>query len=146
MWIRAAVIRILGARGGPDVAQTLLPILNDPVGMIQIAVCEALGTLRVREGTGPLITLLDSADHDVKQAAVVALGEIGGAGVGERVAPLLSDAHWGVRAAAAVALGLLSSGVVLASGISGGLVFLLWKVHVPAAENADPQRAAGGRG
>jgi HEAT repeat protein len=36
---------------------------------------------------------------------VVALGEIGGAGVGERLAPLLSDAHWGVRAAAAVALG-----------------------------------------
>jgi uncharacterized membrane protein YbhN (UPF0104 family) len=36
----------------------------------------------------------------------------------------------------ALALGLLSSSVVLITGLTGGLVFLLWKVPVPPAETA----------
>jgi len=44
----------------------------------------------------------------------------------------------GVGRAAAVALGLLSSVVVLATGISGGLVFLLWKTRQPTASNSQP--------
>jgi len=49
----------------------------------------------------------------------------------------------GVARHAAVALGLLSSGVVLATGVSGGLVFLLWKrpASLPEAEGADAPRA-----
>jgi uncharacterized membrane protein YbhN (UPF0104 family) len=39
----------------------------------------------------------------------------------------------GVGRAAALALGLLSSVVVLLTGISGGLVFLLWKPRMPVA-------------
>ena len=41
-------------------------------------------------------------------------------------------AQVGVAKATAVALGLLSSGVVLVNGLSGGLVFLLWKAQPPA--------------
>jgi uncharacterized membrane protein YbhN (UPF0104 family) len=48
----------------------------------------------------------------------------------------------GVSKAAAVALGLLSSGVVLVTGISGGLVFVLWRAQVPAVTSSDPPRAA----
>jgi glycosyltransferase 2 family protein len=48
----------------------------------------------------------------------------------------------GVGRATAVALGLLSSSIVLISGISGGLVFLLWKSQLPNAANANPRRAA----
>jgi len=42
----------------------------------------------------------------------------------------------GVARHAAVALGLLSSGVVLATGLTGGVVFLLWKA--PAGALVDP--------
>ena len=43
----------------------------------------------------------------------------------------------------AVALGLLSSAVVLISGLTGGLVFLLWKVPAPSAEASAPTPAEG---
>jgi uncharacterized membrane protein YbhN (UPF0104 family) len=43
----------------------------------------------------------------------------------------------GVARHAAVALGLLSSVVVLVTGLTGGLVFLLWKAEVPAPSLGD---------
>ena len=51
-------------------------------------------------------------------------------------------AQLGVDRATAVALGLLSSGVVLLTGLTGGIVFLLWKTPVTAAADASPPRAA----
>ncbi len=47
-------------------------------------------------------------------------------------------AQVGVDRAAALALGLLSSAVVLVTGLTGGLVFLLWKTSIaaPADSNA----------
>jgi uncharacterized protein (TIRG00374 family) len=48
----------------------------------------------------------------------------------------------GVTRPAAVALGLLSSAVVLLSGVSGGLVFLLWKAELPAVAGANAGRTA----
>lgn len=42
----------------------------------------------------------------------------------------------GIEPADAVALGLLSSGVVLATGITGGLVFLFWKAQLPTLTNS----------
>jgi len=48
----------------------------------------------------------------------------------------------GVSRPAAVALGLLSSGVVLATGIAGGLVFLLWRAPVPGVNGPTAKRAA----
>lgn len=48
----------------------------------------------------------------------------------------------GVDRANALALGLLSSVVVLITGLAGGLVFLLWKAQVSAAADANPPRAA----
>jgi len=44
----------------------------------------------------------------------------------------------GVARHTAIALGLLSSTVVLVSGLTGGLVFLLWKVPAPSVENVRP--------
>jgi uncharacterized membrane protein YbhN (UPF0104 family) len=51
----------------------------------------------------------------------------------------------GVARHTAVALGLLSSAVVLITGLTGGLVFLLWKVKVPApsTEVSAPPPAEG---
>jgi glycosyltransferase 2 family protein len=51
----------------------------------------------------------------------------------------------GVPRAAAVALGLLSSGVVLINGLTGGLVFLLWKTPLPRPAAARPAGTAEGR-
>jgi uncharacterized membrane protein YbhN (UPF0104 family) len=48
----------------------------------------------------------------------------------------------GVARPAAVALGLLSSAVVLATGLAGGLVFLFWNMQLPAEANSKPPRAA----
>jgi uncharacterized membrane protein YbhN (UPF0104 family) len=48
----------------------------------------------------------------------------------------------GVDPDLAVALGLLSSVVVLATGISSGLVFLFWKSQLPAAMGSNVQPAA----
>ena len=53
-------------------------------------------------------------------------------------------ARVGVDKHAALALGLLSSGVVLANGISGGLVFFLWKAQLPGVANSDSPPAADG--
>jgi hypothetical protein len=51
-------------------------------------------------------------------------------------------AQLGIDRASALALGLLSSVVVLATGLAGGLVFLLWKTPVVAAAESSPPRAA----
>lgn len=51
-------------------------------------------------------------------------------------------AQLGVDRASAVALGLLSSVVVLLTGLTGGIVFLLWKAPMTAAAEANPPRAA----
>ena len=51
-------------------------------------------------------------------------------------------AQLGVDRAAALALGLLSSVVVLLTGLTGGIVFLLWKTPVPATAEPTPPRAA----
>jgi uncharacterized membrane protein YbhN (UPF0104 family) len=51
----------------------------------------------------------------------------------------------GIQRHTAVALGLLSSGVVLVTGLFGGLVFLLWKAPPaasPAAVDGSPSRRA----
>jgi glycosyltransferase 2 family protein len=48
----------------------------------------------------------------------------------------------GVDRATALALGLLSSVVVLANGLAGGIVFLLWKTPTAAAAEAPPPRVA----
>jgi HEAT repeat protein len=105
IWIRAEVIRLLGGRGARGIEDTLLLLVNDPVGLIQIAVCEAVGNLKVRGALPAMIRLFASTDPDVKQAAIAAAGEIGGEPIAEPVIPMLDDPHWGVRAAAAVALG-----------------------------------------
>jgi uncharacterized membrane protein YbhN (UPF0104 family) len=52
----------------------------------------------------------------------------------------------GIGPPEAVALGLLSSAVVLATGISGGLVFLLWKTRLPAVADPSPPRPANDAG
>ncbi|MFZ5862599.1 MAG: HEAT repeat domain-containing protein [Nitrospirota bacterium] len=105
IWIRAEVIRLLGERGAEGIEETLLLLVNDPVGLIQIAVCVALGTRKVRGALPAMIRLFSSNDPDVKQAAIAAAGEIGGEQIAEPVIPMLDHAHWGVRAASAVALG-----------------------------------------
>jgi uncharacterized membrane protein YbhN (UPF0104 family) len=48
----------------------------------------------------------------------------------------------GVDRATAVALGLLSSVVVLLTGVTGGLVFLLWKHPMPVSAEPSAPRAA----
>ncbi len=48
----------------------------------------------------------------------------------------------GIARPAAVALGLLSSAVVLVTGLAGGLVFLLWNTPLPAEADPKPPRAA----
>jgi HEAT repeat protein len=73
--------------------------------MIQIAVCEALGKLKAKAAKPALVALLASGDADVKQAAITAIGEIGGEDVGARLIAMLDDSHWAVRSAAAVAIG-----------------------------------------
>jgi uncharacterized membrane protein YbhN (UPF0104 family) len=49
----------------------------------------------------------------------------------------------GVARHTALALGLLSSSVVLITGLTGGLVFLLWKVPVPPAETSTASATQG---
>jgi HEAT repeat protein len=105
IWIRAEVIRLLGGRGTKGIEDTLVLLVNDPVGLIQIAVCDAVGKLKVRGALPAMIRLFASSDPDVKQAAIAAAGEIGGEQIAESIIPMLNDSHWGVRAAAAVALG-----------------------------------------
>lgn len=51
-------------------------------------------------------------------------------------------AQVGVGRAAALALGLLSSAVVLATGVSGGIVFLLWRARMPAATESNREPTA----
>ena len=107
--IRAEVIRVLGERRNPALIEMVLPFVSDQPKVITIAACEALVNLHARQAEKALANLLTSTDHEVRQAAVTALGSLAGVDVVDAVLPLLNDPCWNVRAATVVTLGKINA-------------------------------------
>ena len=118
IWVRAAVARGLGDCGG-SAKPFLLDLLQDKVGVVQIAAMEAFGKLRDASVVPIILSLTVTHDTDVREAAIASLGQLGDGSVKETLRTFLTDPHWGVRAAAAAALGKLQD-----SSVRGSLLHL----------------------
>lgn len=101
--IRNAAIMSLGRIGTPETIQFLLGLLEQEATRAQAA--KALGEARSEEAREPLLKLLEADDPEAARAAAVALGQIGGEGVAEKLAPHLKRKD--VRLAVATGLSLL---------------------------------------
>jgi len=106
IWVRAAVARSLVFSEGKGKSY-LLDLLNDPIGVVQIAALEALGNLREPSIVPIILSMTRASDPDVKVAAIDSLGHIGDPIVKDSLREFLNDSHWNVRAAAAMSLGRL---------------------------------------
>jgi HEAT repeat protein len=104
LWVRAAAARSLGAIGGDIVAEVLTAHLATANDIFLLAIVEVLGALNYPKAAGPLVTLTDHADPDVRKTVLAALAGYGGAAVQQTMISRLSDPHWSVRKAAIDAL------------------------------------------
>ena len=89
--VRAAAIRTVGRRGGPDIAERLESLAGDPSLPVRAALAVALDDL---EGgaRGLVAGLLADPSADVRQATIEAVAAVGGVGPGTSIAPALISA------------------------------------------------------
>jgi HEAT repeat protein len=111
IWVRASIARGLGHFGKKG-KPLLLDLLNDKVGVVQIAAMEALGKIQETSVVPLILTKVQTTDPDIKVAAIDSLGCIGDPSVKESLRIFLKDTHWNVRAATANALGKLKDAAV----------------------------------
>ncbi len=104
-WVRAAAIRALGAVGAPaafPVVAAALQADEPPVVLAAIGAAVAVGG----DAAVPhLLPLLGSPEPEIVKATARLLAPLEGGAVTAGLIPLLSAPDWGVRAAAAEALG-----------------------------------------
>ena len=100
---------VLGEFRAGSAIPALGAALSNPIytGEARAAMARALGTIGRSDGAAPLQQALTDSDPFVKAAALQALRQIDGFRDGMVAAPLLSDADAGVRAEAAVTLGVM---------------------------------------
>jgi len=85
--IRNAAIDALGRIGTPETIHFLLGLLEQEAPRAHAA--QALGEAKAEEAREPLLKLLEADDPEAARAAAVALGQIGGEGVAEKLASAL---------------------------------------------------------
>ena len=106
-WDRRRALQTLGAIGAPRAAEAIRPFLNSEDSIERQLAALALGWLRDRASVGALLDIAedDKADRPLRQAAVVALGDIGDAAALPRLEALekrMKDAPVGRRRKAIV--------------------------------------------
>ncbi|HEY4485451.1 MAG TPA: HEAT repeat domain-containing protein [Nitrospiria bacterium] len=107
IWVRAAVAKGLGDRRSEAAEALLLRLLKDKVGVVQISAIEALVKYQDPRLIQALEALTADRDTDVVRTAIQGLGRIGDATISKRLHSFLTHSNWGIRAAAAQALGKL---------------------------------------
>ena len=76
--MRQSAIFAMGRSANPRWNKIVLSELNGPEAAMRFEAAEAAGELTIRAAVQPLIQRLDDPDKDVREAAVLALGKIGG--------------------------------------------------------------------
>lgn len=105
MWLRTAACRALGKNRVASAKPLLIDRLKDEVGAVQIAAIESLVLFNDSAISPMVCDLIRSPDVEVIKAAVNALALIGEGQYSEEIRLLLDHSDWGVRAAAAAAMG-----------------------------------------
>jgi HEAT repeat protein len=101
---RGALIRALGDTGSPEAVPAIAGLLDAAEAP---AAAAALGRLGAKEGTQPLLDLLERGQALARVEAIDALGQIGSAAAGAPLVLELTSDRPEVRGAAARALGKL---------------------------------------
>jgi HEAT repeat protein len=106
---RGIAARLLGYAGCEDAIPRIQFLLraNDPKA--RLGAVRALSALKSLDSFEQIVELARSdPHHNVRLWSIAAIGEIGGPGAADILVPLLGDADWDVRRAAAYALGQLA--------------------------------------
>ena len=139
----AEVILILG----PAASGQILSILGDQgvsANTLAIAI-RVVGSLRLREAVGPLLTLLSHPDPNIRLNAVRALASIGDSSAMGSIASLANDDSWEVRSAVMQGLGRLGLNApvpVLLRGLSDGEWWVRFNAARALHELGEPGIAA----
>jgi hypothetical protein len=76
--MRESAIFAMGRSANPRWNKSVLAELNAPEAAMRFEAAEAAGEMAIRAAVQPLIHRLDDTDKDVREAAALALGKIGG--------------------------------------------------------------------
>jgi HEAT repeat protein len=136
--IREAAAVSLGQIGDPAAVQPLVAALNDPVDKVRTQAAMALGRLgpAAAAAMGGIAAAAQAADEGTREAAVLALGQIGNTGAVPTVAARLNPAaepSVPVRRQAAQALGRLGSPSAIPA-LLGAFADPDWRVNYMAQE------------
>lgn len=104
-WVCAAALEALGAIGAPAGFRAITAALAAADPLVVLAAVEAAAAVGGDAAVPHLLPLLGSPEPDVVKGVVRQLARLGGPEVTGALLPLLEAADWGVRAAAAEALG-----------------------------------------
>ena len=108
--LRAVAVRSIAVLGETDAADTLLPVLRDPVSEVRWTAAMALGRLGHADAVGPLTTALADEFGEVRRQAALALGYIGDSRAVLPLAQLaINEPVASVREAALYAMDLLNA-------------------------------------
>ena len=108
--VRRQAVIALGKTTGVQAVDLLVDGLMDPHHSVRFAAAGAIESLGP-EGAGVLLERLDRLSGPSRYLAVRTLGRLGYRPAADRLTQLLADDDWGVRAAAAEALGRLDEDV-----------------------------------
>ncbi|MFQ5896893.1 MAG: HEAT repeat domain-containing protein [Candidatus Methylomirabilia bacterium] len=121
--VRWEVVKALGQIGGPQASQPLLDALQDTDGMACQYAIAALGELKEAKAAAGLTRIASRhKDWDLRKAAILALGQVGGVDAVSLLVAILRRkrlfrrrAQEQLSIAAAVALGMLGTGEAVAA-------------------------------
>lgn len=99
-WRAASALGSMGTEG----IDHLIPILDHPNPDVRLGIIEALGEIRSRKATLPMLRLLEDENFEIRWAAALALGEIGDLRAVDTLVRMLIDPNKYVRYGAAIAL------------------------------------------
>ena len=97
LWVKASAARGLANIGGDRAGEVLTAYLGTASDIFLLAIAEVLGKLKFPKALGPLMTLSDHIDPEVRKTVLLALSHYEGEAVAETMAARLSDPHWSVR-------------------------------------------------
>jgi HEAT repeat protein len=118
----------LGRIDAPEASAALRRALNNTSGKLQIGILSTLAQPRHRAALPDILKLLDSSDPDLKEAAVAAVGSIGGTSAVKALETLRAKAPEELQPAIRDAL-LASADLFLAEGQAGAAASIFKKFH-----------------